>query len=171
MHVSNDDAPVGQLVLIPLPSSDFVVPAMVRKTARGGLAAVIFGPAAPRAEYENKNSHQHPGLCERWVPKYLRKLRTTEFPVRIGLWHPVSTASPEIHEILRQGEAAFAQFVREIAEAPAEHVRVLDFAQNADLTEGPSLIGAQIYQAPENVSAEEAVAYLVGLRQHLFAGE
>jgi len=136
----------AQLVVIPV-DAEYGVVAVVKSIGGGKAACVVFAPATKLAKpFAN------------YRPTYLRKLLTTDLPLREGRWRSVTIDHPNATVL----GSAVETLIRDFEKIDPAQVVEINMNRPTNISSAPEIASAT-YRTPEHTPIERALAHLVGL--------
>jgi hypothetical protein len=136
-----------QLVMIPIDDERGLV-AIVKPYGTAQASCIVFSPLTSRkTPFAN------------YRPEFLRKILTTDFLLREGLWEKLNLDSSSA-ETLRN---AVTVLMTELERVPTENVKIIDMSVPANSSSAPD-VAFTTFRAPDNIPFELALRHLMGIR-------
>jgi hypothetical protein len=136
-----------QLVMIPMDNERGLV-AIVKAYGTAQAACIVFSPLTSRkAPFEN------------YRPDFLRKILTTDFLLREGLWERLHLDSNNAETL----KSAVGVLMSELERVPAASVKEIDMSLPANSSSAPDAAFIT-YRASERTPFEQALRHVMGIR-------
>jgi hypothetical protein len=136
-----------QLVMIPM-GADRGLVAIVKAYGTAQAACIVFSPLTSRkVPFEN------------YRPEFLRKILTTDFFLREGVWERLHLDSNNAQTL----KSAVSVLMSELERVPTENVREIDMSLPANSSSAPDAAFIT-YRASERTPFEQALRHLMGIR-------
>jgi hypothetical protein len=135
-----------QLVIIPV-NNEYGVIAVVKSLGGGKAACIAFSPAT---RLDNP--------FQGYRPTFLRKMITTDFPMREGRWTPLELKNAGAQTL----RSAVTVLLRDFEKLNESAVKEVEMRRPTNASSSPE-VSAITYSSPENVQFEKALSHLVGL--------
>jgi hypothetical protein len=135
-----------QLVIIPV-NNEYGVIAVVKSLGGGKAACIAFSPAT---RLDNP--------FQGYRPTFLRKMITTDFPMREGRWTPLEIKNAGAQTL----RSAVTVLLRDFENLNESAIKEVEMRRPTNASSSPE-VSAITFSSPENVQFEKALGHLVGL--------
>jgi hypothetical protein len=135
-----------QLVIIPV-NNEYGVIAVVKSLGGGKAACIAFSPAT---RLDNP--------FQGYRPTFLRKMITTDFPMREGRWTPLEIKNAGAQTL----RSAVTVLLRDFDNLNESAIKEVEMRRPTNASSSPE-VSALTFASPENIQFEKALAHLLGL--------